>query len=391
MKNKPAYNKLRQQAKSSPCGELTVRRERHSCAGKSNIVFLMIIIGVMLTSLLSARDTSTFADEYLIRPGDRFLIQIIGLRTEEFVVPVTVTGKIILFPLTSPIDVSGYTLSDAQAKIISHLSEHITAGEIFAELISIQPYSIHVLGAVINPGEYITDTLTTLYQSLQLANGLSPAASKKITVVRNQETRVYDLNRYLRYGDLSQNPLIFGEDRIHVGFAEEFTKLYVVTDTVNYVEYFEMETEKRVSELMPLISIKYPYSNYDKIFMKRDGKLEQLTPHSFIRSGDILYLHPEESYIFVRGHVNSPGKFNFQANRSPQYFISMAGGITRVGSERRIRIVTKEGKQYRYRGQALQEGDTILVPLSTRTWVTDYLTPISTSLSLIATIVVLTR
>src|SRR5690554_7962138 len=104
------------------------------------------------------------------------------------------------------------------------------------------------MGAVEQPGEYVVDSLITLYQSLQMAKGLSPAASKKISVTRQGQTKIFDLNRYLVEGDLSQNPILFGDDFVRTEFADDFAKIYVVTDTLNYVEYFEMEREKRSEE-----------------------------------------------------------------------------------------------------------------------------------------------
>ncbi len=152
-----------------------------------------------------------------------------------------------------------------------------------------------------------------------------------------------------------------------------------------------METEKRVAELLPLIRKKYSYSNYQLVHLYRDGKSERIDHDYLVKAGDSIYLQPEESHIFVRGNVNEPGKFSFYPEKGPQHYISMAGGVNRVGSNKRVFIVSSNGEKKRYRGQDLKEGDAVLVPLSTRTWVTDYITPISAIISVVATIVVLTR
>jgi protein involved in polysaccharide export with SLBB domain len=366
----------------------------------SKLIWLILLLSLS-TSFLAARSEINIADEYIVRPGDLFYIRMyspiintdpeVSLVPLEPVVPVTITGHLIVYPLTSPIKIAGYTLAEAQEKIKTEIRKSIPNGEIFIDLYSINPYSIHILGAVNQPGEFIADTLVTLYQSLQLALGLSPAASKKISLTRNNETRVYDLNRYLKNGDLSENPLILSDDLIKVDFAEEFAKVYIVTDSVNYVEYFEMETDKQVAELLPLIKKKHAYTDYFSIFLSRDGEMNKIAANTIVKAGDSIYLNPEESYIYVSGQVNTPGRFTFVAQKGPKHYIALAGGVSRIGSHRTVYIVSGDGERVRYRGQELKEGDSIVIPVSIQTWFIDYLTPISSILSIVATIVVLTR
>jgi protein involved in polysaccharide export with SLBB domain len=336
-------------------------------------------------------DYDYFKSEYTVKQGDKFLIQIMGLETRELIAPVTISGQIILYPISKPILVAGLTLNDAESKILEKLTDVFIDTTIEISLISISPQSFHVVGAVNRPGQHVADSLLTLHQSLILAGGLSPAASRKITLTRRGESRVFDLNRYLMHGDKSHNPFVFSDDLIRATFADDYAKVYVVTDSVNYVEYFEIDEPTEVLVLLKGISEKYPLSDYSSIKVKRNNKTTYVEKNFLVNNGDHIYIHPEESYVFVRGNVNSPGKVNFFSGKSPQYYISAAGGINRVGTNNRIHIIDRHGEKFRYRGQEINEGDTIVIPLSTRTLLTDYLTPISAMLSLITTIVVLTR
>jgi len=386
---------------------------------KSHKLLLIVAIVLISISFLSAQELSRVADErddrfrqertqsglrsdiaeeYTVRAGDIFYIRIYSpiLTTDpeqelDPLVPVTLTGHLILYPLTSPIKVAGLPLDAASERIKSEIRRYVPEAEVFVDLYDIQPYTVHLMGAVEQPGEYVVDSLITLYQSLQMAKGLSPAASKKISVTRQGQTKIFDLNRYLVEGDLSQNPILFGDDFVRTEFADDFAKIYVVTDTLNYVEYFEMEREKRVDEIIPLLRQKYPYTNYRDIFLRREGRTEKIEQSHMLRAGDNVYLHPEESFIYVGGSVNTPGRFNYQAHKSPQYYIALAGGINRYGSSKRVFVVSEDGNKRRFRGQELIEGDSVIIPLSTRTILTDYLTPISAIVSVVATIIVLTR
>ncbi len=352
-----------------------------------SLAFLCLVV-FNLTSISRAE----LEDEYRVKPGDKFLIQIIGLENREVISPVTFTGNVILYPLTAPINVGGLTLSAAQETITEEISRHLKASEVYVELVEIGPYSVHLLGAVNRPGEYTTDSLITLYYGLQMAGGLHPSASRRVKITRQEKTTEYNLHQYLSAGDISQNPLLMSGDLVQARFAENYAKLYVVTDSTNYVEYFEVEREKPLKELIPAISHKYNQSNFKDIYLLRNNQEAiEIDFEQLIRPKDVIYLHPEESFIYVRGNVNMPGRFSFHLGKHPEYYISLAGGVTRIGSNSRFFIVDQKGNKEKYVGQPLKQGDSIIVPVSMRTFVTDYVTPISTILSVVATIFVLTR
>ena len=336
-------------------------------------------------------DYETLKEEYTVKQGDQFFVQIMGLEVKEIVAPVSISGHIVLYPLAKPVLIGGLTLSEAETRIYNALRSIFMEAEIKILLADISPQPIHIIGAVNSPGLHMADSLLTLQHALFLADGLSPAASRKIALRRRGKEKVYDLNRYLLDGDKSQNPLIFGNDLIIVDFASEFAKVYVVTDSVNYVEYFELDNPRPAVDLLKGLSQKHYLSDYSQLRLRRNNVSKRVNSDFLVHNGDELYLQPEMSYVFVRGNINSPGRFSYLSGRTPQYYISAAGGVNRVGSSKTIYIVDFEGNRVKYRGQEIHEGDTIIIPLSIRTVVTDYLTPVSTILSLVTTIVVLTR
>lgn len=333
-----------------------------------------------------------FENEYYIKPGDVFSISIIGAETENFILVVTIEGQLPLYPLAPSVQVAGKSLANAKELIKSTVLKHYQDVKVDVLLHRVSPQNIHILGAVNHPGQYIVDSLTTLYRTLQeKAGGITPAGSRKVSIIRRGETRLFNLNDYLRYGSIQENPLLFNEDVVYVDFAEDFAKLYVVTDTVNYVEYFEIEKPVSLRTLLLSIGRKYGHSDYTDLFLFSDGRLAPVSQDYLVKKDDTIYVRPEESYIYVRGNVNRPGRFTYLPDKIPHFYLSLAGGVTRYGTERRLIIVKEDGNSFRYRGQEIEQGDTIVVPLSTRIFITDYLTPISAALSIIATIVVLTR
>jgi len=354
---------------------------------KSKLVFIILLV----CSALFGGQIEELGDVYTVKAGDIFLIQVFDIEVQQMKAPVTINGNVILYPLRSPLKVSGMTVSEAVETIKTELSKAFINAEIYIELADFSVHRINIIGAVSHPGEFVADTLMTLYQSLKMAGGLVPSASKKVDLVRRGTKTTYDLREFLRTGEQSHNPIVFGEDLIIAKMAEEFARVYVVTDSVNYFEYIETDGKTPVEEYLTTLNPKYRYSNYKNLFLNRNGEIIPINKDYIVKNGDKVYLQPEENYVFVRGNVNSPGRFNYFAGKTPQFYISLAGGINRVGSTASVNIISKDGIKKKYKGQPLREGDTVMVPLAARTYVTDYLTPIATILSLITTIVVLAR
>jgi len=330
-------------------------------------------------------------NNYIVKPGDTFIIAIKAGEAEEMIIPVSISGNIIIHPFTSSIKIAGNSLRTAREKIYKALAERFHDAEIDIELLSISPQRIHLLGAVKQPGEYVVDSLLTLYNSLQKAGGIVAGGSRKVNILRKGTTKEYDLNDYLLYGNLEENPLLFNDDVVFVDFAEEYAKIYIVTDSVNYVEHFEIENDKPLKDLLKTVANRHDYSDYSNLSVIRDNQLIHVDHSFLVKPGDEIYLNEEESVVYVTGSVSNPGKYNYVPGKDPLYYLSIAGGVDRDGSSNKVIIVDNNGFRQRYNGQPIESGDTLIVPLSTRAYITDYLTPVSTVLSLITTLIIIVR
>jgi polysaccharide export outer membrane protein len=88
------------------------------------------------------------------------------------------------------------------------------------------------------------------------------------------------------------------------------------------------------------------------------------TQNVTLRGGDTIFIPRAES-VFVSGHVRSAGEYAIRQGMTVREVLTLAGGVTEVGSTRRIQIIRKvEGKE-RTIGASLQDlvqaGDTIVV------------------------------
>ena len=81
--------------------------------------------------------------------------------------------------------------------------------------------------------------------------------------------------------------------------------------------------------------------------------------------GDTINI-PKALSVFVSGHVKNPGGYAVEEGMTVLQVLSLAGGLTDRGSDRRINIMrTVDGKKKEVKGVKLtaivQPGDTIVV------------------------------
>ncbi len=171
------------------------------------------------TPLEGALDEQT----YRVGPGDVFVVTAGGGAPVQATLPVTADGQIVL-PQAGAIRVSGLTLAAARARIIAALRPYVVSG-IDAALVQPRAFYVHVAGAVAMPGRIVVPPVARLEDALRQALavdslgqyiGTTPALRSVRIESRGGATATYDLLRYRRLGDLSQNPYLGDGDAITV-------------------------------------------------------------------------------------------------------------------------------------------------------------------------------
>jgi polysaccharide export outer membrane protein len=95
--------------------------------------------------------------------------------------------------------------------------------------------------------------------------------------------------------------------------------------------------------------------------------IQAATPASefVVQAGDTVNV-PRAALVFVNGHVARQGSYRFEEGLTVLQAITLAGGLTERGSNKRIKLVrTVGGKPSEIKAKltdALEPGDTILVP-----------------------------
>ena len=92
----------------------------------------------------------------------------------------------------------------------------------------------------------------------------------------------------------------------------------------------------------------------------RDIQAGKLSANATIRDGDTIFV-PKAQRFYVTGHVRSPGPYNHEPNLTVLQAISLAGGLTERGSDRRVRILRDKKEFDAKPTDSVQANDTIIV------------------------------
>lgn len=113
--------------------------------------FFVVLIAIVLNAGAS-HSQSVEPQPYRLAPGDRISLVVIGQAELSGALSVDNNGEI-LVPLIGSVKVSGDTLAECQAKILSGLSQgFLREPSIFVSIAEARP--VHVLGDVRNPGTF---------------------------------------------------------------------------------------------------------------------------------------------------------------------------------------------------------------------------------------------
>jgi len=158
------------------------------------------------------------SDRYFLNAGDLLEVSVWNEETLEKTVIVLPDGMI-SFPLAGVLRAEGKTVTELQEVLKKELSEYLSDPVVTVSVVEVRGNTVHILGKVIRPGNFIMNKSLDVMQALSLAGGFSPYAKENdIIVLRRQGDvrRVYKV-RYadIKEGDdLSSNIMLKSGDTI---------------------------------------------------------------------------------------------------------------------------------------------------------------------------------
>ena len=185
---------------------------------------------------------------YVIGPGDAVKVDIYGASQNSNTYTVSPDGDITIAGY-GPINLSGLSVSQANARLRSTLGARYSSSSIKMSLGQTRTISVNVVGEVRMPGTFTLSAFASVFHALYMAGGISEIGTlRNIKVYRHgklvSNVDVYD---YLLNGKLAGNVRLADGDVIVVG---PFDSMVDISGKVKRPMYYEMKKTESLSTLL---------------------------------------------------------------------------------------------------------------------------------------------
>ena len=185
---------------------------------------------------------------YRLGPGDAVFIDIYGASQKTIECTVSPDGFVTIDGY-GPVEVSGLTVSQANAKLRSTLGSRYSSSHIKLTVGETRSIMVNVMGEVKAPGTYTLSAFATVFHALYMAGGTNDLGTlRNIKVYRNNRlVTVVDIYDYMLNGKLTGNVRLADNDVIVVG---PYDCLVNLTGKVKRPMWYEMKKNESVGSLL---------------------------------------------------------------------------------------------------------------------------------------------
>lgn len=288
---------------------------------------------------------------YVVGAGDQLNILMYGYSEADFSQKVSADGNIYFAQSTGvgPVFVSGLTVEQTKARIISRLSKRFIglqktsygAQNTFLEISlggTIRSIRVTVTGDAMRPGTYTLSSLSTVMNAIYQAGGPNDIGSyRKVQLIRNNKViATLDLYDYLLNGIQSNDLRLQDNDNIRF---TTFIERVEIGGTVRRANIFEMLPGETLQRLLFYAGdfAAQAYKNRVKVtrLTDREVKIIDVTMPEFktfvMQDGDIVsvdrLLDRFENQVNIEGAVYRPGQFSLDNNKTLKQLIQSAEGL----------------------------------------------------------------
>ncbi len=138
--------------------------------------------GVLALLALLMTNIAMSAERYLLNAGDVLDISVWNeesLQKQLIVLP----DGMISFPLAGELQAEGQSVSELQAALKNKLAEYLSAPVVTVSVANVSGNTVHIMGKVLKPGNFMMSKSTDVMQALSMAGGLSPYAEENNIIV----------------------------------------------------------------------------------------------------------------------------------------------------------------------------------------------------------------
>jgi len=264
--------------------------------------------------------------EYVIGPGDRIEVQLIGNTRARHSLVVGRDGRI-MFPEIGPVAVSGMRFEELRSRIESRVTEQMIGTQAVVTLGDLRSIRVFVLGEAERPGSYTVSGLATITNALFASGGVKTIGSLRNIQLKRNGKLVHRLDLYdlLLRGDTSGDVRLLPGDVI---FIPAIGDTVGVTGAIRRPAIYELKGETAAADLVYLGGGLTPDADAALARIERiDQGRERVVLNvnlaegdgrdAGLQSGDLLTIPAVRpnyaNAIRLGGHVHRPGLSQYRS------------------------------------------------------------------------------
>lgn len=233
---------------------------------------------------------------YILGAGDQVIIDVWGASQEIIDDYISPDGFLVVAGV-GPLKLAGKSVEEANEFVKSRLGEVFNNSEIALSVGTMRSISIQVVGDVVAPGTYTVNALSTAFNALYAAGGISNIGTlRSIKVYRNSkliaDIDVYD---YLFLGNSKGNVLLQDNDVISVGPYKSLVGIY---GKVKRPMLYEMSEGETFSDLIKYVGGFTNDAYTENIRLVRKAGREY-SMHTFSKNEFSSFVLNDGDYIFI--------------------------------------------------------------------------------------------
>ena len=291
--------------------------------------------------------------EYIVGPGDEFIINIVSSRSEQIKAIILPDGRLLIRNV-GVIDLQDKTLEESYKLIEAKVRNVYNSKDISVILSNIRNFKVTVSGQTFTQATVAASSTERVNEVISKVGGFDKKSSlRNIRLIRKDSIIKVDLIKFFNIGDKSANPYVSGGDQIIVPPYNNKSTIEINGEVpkkieVEFIEGDSLSTIIKMSQgflsssdlsSVEISRLESDGVSVDKIYTDlsswRDNlyKSGSLPNDMALRPGDRVYIKKMEnwrtpSYVKVLGEVKYPGKYTIELGKTRiSDIIERAGGF----------------------------------------------------------------
>jgi protein involved in polysaccharide export with SLBB domain len=269
-------------------------------------------------------------EEYILGPGDSFIIHLWGKVEDEY--PVTVSSEgAIMVPRIGSLTVAQLTFKEAKQLLNRKFKEYYPQFTMSLTMDRLRTIQVFVIGEVKRPGTYRVSGLSTIIDALYASGGPRKTGSlRNIKVTRNADTlATLDLYSFLIDGHKGEDIRLRSGDTV---FVPVIGTVAGIAGNVRRPAIYEIKKATSIGELFELSGGVMPTGHLQNVVVERIAKNRRRIIKSFnldessdsgdeqmddlLADGDVVKVFPVHrqmrQVVFLEGHVKYPQEYEYR-------------------------------------------------------------------------------